>query len=288
MNDIYKRQNENSAILYLNSARKEYSKGKIIAIIMFFSMVVIPIILSVVVAVINNDIFSTISIVLSFIIFIIGEIENFCLKKQKLLGASLQFKFDQIVLGLKYSNKYLEDSLIDSFSINASLAKYKNKIDKSLYNWYADYSEDINDIAVFKCLKENILWDNSLRKKYLVLIISIFTLLCTALVCISILLNQSLLHFISIISFILPLLSYYIRGIKKLSSDIVKQNKIKVTIEKDNELCKLKNTRKLRDNNTQLSIELFNYRKSLYLVPNWFFKITRKKYENIFNEKGIS
>lgn len=39
---------------------------------------------------------------------------------------------------------------------------------------------------------------------------------------------------------------------------------------------KLKSKKKIWDEIEELQVEIFNYRKKAYLIPNWFYKLFRK------------
>ena len=80
-----------------------------------------------------------------------------------------------------------------------------------------------------------------------------------------------------IISSILPLSSYFYNGLKKLSKNIKSQENLYShieVIERD-----LKNQKAILDEIEELQVEIFEYRKKAYLIPDWFYKFYRNKFQ---------
>lgn len=83
---------------------------------------------------------------------------------------------------------------------------------------------------------------------------------------------------ILVISSIFPLFSYFISSFKKLSADITAWEKLYSHIEKiENEI---KCEKEICDEIEELQVEIFSYRQKAYLIPNWFYKMHRKKLQD--------
>lgn len=274
--EIFNRQNLPGMISAQKTASYCYLKGKKLAIVLACFLIVLPVIINIVLQLVNNIVLSSLLIVLSLIDFAIGEIIKKQLAKEKFNGAGMQQYFDEFVFNLKNSSKkYLAPKKLSLEERSKLIKKYEDKDNSPYYDWYSDYSELPYEQAVYNCQKENIRWDISIRKKYrgfLIILASLATIIITIS---AILQRMNVLSLVAIIVSIAPLLSYFYSGFKKLNKDITSQQQLYDVIGSIE--GKLKTKKKIWDEIEELQVEIFDYRKKAYLIPNWFYKLYRKK-----------
>ena len=153
--------------------------------------------------------------------------------------------------------------------------KYKDKNSKSKKNWYSDYSSLPYYEAVFCCQKENIRWDLGLRKRYRTLLLILALIAIGIVILLAILTNKRVSTIILALFSVFTLIEYFINSYIKIKNDIEKQSKLKLKMELIEENIKVCSD--LWDKIEELQVEIFEYRKKAYLIPDWFYKIFRKK-----------
>lgn len=273
--EIFNRQNLPGMIAAQKTANYCYTKGKQLAVILACLLIILPIAINLSIQFVNNEVISGILIVISLIDFIVGEIIKRQLNKAKFNGAGMQQYFDEFVFNLKNSSKkYLAPKKLSLEERSKLIRKYEAKDNSPYYNWYSDYSALPYEQAVYNCQKENIRWDISIRKKYRSFLISLASLTVIVITISAILQRMNVLSLIVIIFSIAPLFSYFYSGFQKLHKDIVSQQQLYAIINSIE--GKLKSKKKIRDEIEELQVEIFNYRKKAYLIPNWFYKLFRK------------
>lgn len=273
---IFDRQNLQGLVEEQKTAHYCYRKGKWLSLLLIFFQILLPIATNVIIIFTKNDIVSTILIVLSFIEFIVGEIIKHCMSRAKFLGACLQQHFDEFVFELKNSSrKWLQPDKLTRDERLILIGKYKNKSNERFYNWYSDYSALPYEQAVYNCQKENLRWDLNIRKKYLILLIVMCSCLSLGLIINAICQRMNIITLIVALSSLAPVGSYFCGMFRKLGKDISIQKLLLDKITAIDE--KQQNAESIWDEIEELQVEIFKYRKSLYLIPDWFYKIFRPK-----------
>ena len=160
--------------------------------------------------------------------------------------------------------------------------KYKDRSNENYKNWYSDFSSLPYEQAVYQCQKQNIRWDISVRKKYLILLIVIASFLALVVILNAIIQRCEVLSLITILSSIFPIFSYFFNSFKKLTSDISAQKDLYKHIEKIEE--KITTENEIWNEVEELQVEIFSYRKKAYLIPDWFHCIFKKDLQESENE----
>lgn len=273
--EIFSRQNLPGMISAQKAASYCYAKGKQLAVILACLLIILPIVINLSIQFVNNEVISCILIVISLIDFIFGEIIKRQLNKAKLNGAGMQQYFDEFIFNLKNSSKkYLAPKKLSLEERLKLIRKFEDKDNSPYYDWYSNYSTLPYEQAVYNCQKENIRWDISIRKKYRVFQIILASLAVIVIAISAILQRMNVLSLIVIVFSIAPLFSYFYSGFQKLHKDIASQQKLYDTISSIE--GKLKSKKKIWDEIEELQVEIFDYRKKAYLIPNWFYKLFRK------------
>lgn len=276
--DIFNRQNELPFVNAQKVAKYCYRRGKILAACLAVVLLLIPIAVNIIIPLINNDIFNGIMAILLIIAFVGGQVIRKLLEKQKFYGAGMQQYFDECVFDLKnLCRKYIVPRKI-TLSLRLELIKkYEKKDHTPFINWYPDYSALSYDKAVFYCQKENVRWDSDIRNMYRTYLICIALLLGTGVIINAVLQRMEVIKLLAIIISGLPITSYFFTGFQKLVEDINDQRSLMHHIEKLEHA--LNEGINIWDGVEELQVEIFNYRKKAYLIPDWFHEIFRKRFQ---------
>ena len=277
--DIFNRQNLPGCVAAQKAAHYCYKTGKWLALLLAIFLTYLPIVGNIIILCTNNEIVNAILIVLSVIELIVGEIIKHFLSKAKFAGASLQQYFDEIVFDLKNSSrKYLVPKKLNGNERRMLIAKYVDKDDGGFRNWYSDYSALPYEQAVYNCQKDNLRWDLAIRKKYFALLISLCSLLTIGIVINAIFQRMNVITLIATLSSIAPVFSYFCSAFRKLYKDISNQKHLSDTITAID--AKQENMESIADEIEELQVEIFTYRKSVYLIPDWFYNLFRRKMQS--------
>ena len=272
-------------INFLKAQHFVYASAKKWIAPLFFCMILWPLVINIVTNFVKNDVFLGLLIVATFIFTGLGYVIRYIYKKKKLLAAGIQQKFDLYVLDIKETcGKYLKQKMPQRECVIKAVKKYESKEDNLFLNWYSDYSKLPFEQAVFFCQKENLNWTLKLKKVYLIFLICFFTVIFIGIVINSILSSDLLIKFVLILFTLFPLILSFAEGLRKIIKDISCQQEIQEKIKQiETELNKL-NGKALNDLSEKLQAEIYMYRQKSYMVPEWFYKITRKKYQNTEDE----
>ena len=277
---IFNRQNEQSMILTIKAAAYSYAFGKKLTLYLAILLIICPILVNIVLIFIDNTILNSILSVFSIIVFIIGEFVRNKINKAKFYGAGMQQYFDEYVFSLKNScRKYISPKKLTLSKRIELVNKYKDKNtakdSDNFANWYSNYSALPYEQAVYQCQKESIRWDLSIRKKYNNFLKIIFYCVLVLLIINAILQRVVISSLITVISTIVPLFSYFLNSLKKLKADIIARADLYEHIEYIEK--NIKSKKDLWDEVEELQVEIFNYRKKAYLIPDWFHDLYEKK-----------
>lgn len=169
------------------------------------------------------------------------------------------------------------------------LATVKNNDIEEVKNWYSDYSDFSPIEQVFHCQKENLRWDINLRKefKYLLLILGIFIVIGFAVAALFV--NPSLIRFLCIVSWMLPLIDFFCFYWNRLQKDIERLRNLESKCEQIDRSISKKDFSKLEPESEKvqqikvhiidLQKEILEHRKESVFIPNWFYKIRQKNYQ---------
>lgn len=276
---IYERQNMPGLVEVQKAAHYCYSHGKTIVVFLALVSIVIPIISNLLLIIFTNTILANILSVVTFCCFAIAEILRGKLEKYKFYGAGLQQYFDEFVFGLKNScKKYIVPQKLTLEERLMLLKKYRSKESENFLNWYSDYSNMPYEKAVYYCQKENLRWDKRLREKYLWVLIPSLCVIIVGIVVHAILKNKNTDELIAILLSAIPIISYLYNGVKKLLKDIKNQNQIAACVEKIEAIDN--SSEEIWNGVEELQVEIFRYRKTNYLIPNWFYKLFKRRMQD--------
>ncbi|HQC30250.1 MAG TPA: S-4TM family putative pore-forming effector [Acholeplasmataceae bacterium] len=278
MNNIFEHQNipENQQLIV--AQHYVYKKAKQLSLLLFILSVIIPLIFNITKIWITNEIVAAIFSFVSICFLIASKIINSIINKEKSLAAQIQQKFDINVFELNNIN------CLNNEKIYVVAEKYKYKDWHRKKDWYPDYQELDKNKAIFYCQQQNLEWTNNLSRKYMMFLTVCVILMAAAVTLNFIIENKTMIHIISTIVIALPLITYYLVGFIKMIEDNQSLTEIRKYSNEIEILFKNKiivNLFMLEN----LQWMIFYYRKSKYLIPEWFDRIFYKNISNMEQKK---
>lgn len=279
-NDIFKRQNEEEMQELIVAQHFTYSNAKVWSAILFFVLVVAPIIVNIVLYFKLPDIVTGVLAFISLILLGIGELVRDYILSQKKLAAMLQQKFDVYVFNMA------GQCGIDENLIAIQVEKYKNKDWNRKLNWYQNYENMPKNRAIFYCQKENIDWTGNVSKKYCHFLLATIALLLISFLVNLIINNSSIIKILSILLTAFPLISYAFSSYKKIKHDNEEfLELVKFTKEIDDHLDEIDDI-ELSNKVNILQTMIYKFRQSKYLIPDWFENRFQKCLQSVENRKA--
>ena len=268
MNNLNEKQNNHDLLSLLKLQRYKYNQVSKISTLNFILSVLVPIGISII------GLFNLSSTTVSYINYI-GALctgvylwLSFKLKTMKENAAKIQYVFDVQLFGFKQNYLICNNSLTELLALSKG---EKVQRLKGLENWYSIKNNlHIND-AIFSCQQQNIRWDKKLRKYFLSFIIVLGLLSIFTITTIAILNNVEFNILWSYTFLLMPIVSYFISFIFSCVDDIKQQNELNESFN----FYKTQKTISIKDLSS-LEEKIFQYRKGLIKIPNWFFNIFRK------------
>ena len=286
---IYEKQSDTLIIQCLFAQRHKYSQAKLVAYVYFILCVVAVCVITVLKSIIHSETISGLSLVLSLMTFLVAFPLNKLISKIRPEAAEIQQYIDTTLyssnqyshLNSKWSCPITKDRVIEIVS------KYPQSGFTYNDKWYEDYSTCDYSKQILLCQKENLRWDNDLRKKYATAYKVIMYVIIVSIFVAAAIINPSFLNFLSIALWCLPFIKYLWSFNKHMKED-------------DNRITKLKNTADNLLNNLGLILDgdeliqkeielqngIFEHRKKAVLIPNFFYKLCRSKQQK--NEEKIA
>lgn len=279
MNKIIEHQNDRHILEMLSAQRNLYRKAKQWRNARFFVCVFSILLLSIIKAIWNNC--NGMAIALSMAVFLTllsGPVFNKQVDKRRELASRIRQLLDIELFGQQwdecyYGKKPTPEEIFDNKS---------KKISNELLDWYDKGIGEVQDLntAILLCQRENLYYDSHIR--------SSFTKSCTlfaVLVCLCIFVTGAIINsgdMLSIITFGLIPITPVVRWILSVRSEDSKDRGTRDTLEslvtKEMETVmkgKAVHVTELK----RIQNLMFSHRRDGYLVPEWYYKICRKKSE---------
>lgn len=271
--EIFERQNMPGLVAAQKTAHNCYSVGKIWSVFLVVTSVAVPVAINVVLSLFDIDILNGCLIFASFLCLIVSEFIRTRIKKWKFYGAGMQQYFDEFVFGLKNScKKYIYPQKLSLYERLKLMKRFDKRNDESFRDWYSDFSALPYEEAVYQCQKQNIRWEMSAKKTYLVVLIIMSAVIIIGIVINAILQRMNVWVMVAVLLTLVPVATFLYNAIKKLCEDVKSRNSLYLHIESMEEKH---SPEELWDEIEELQVEIFDYRKQAYLVPDWFHKLFR-------------
>ena len=218
---IYEKQHDPLIIQCLFAQRDKYNQAKIISWIYFFICGGLACFFLVLTSICNDDATKGLSICFLILSLFFKPLINMILFQLKTDAAKIQQYIDVYLYTRRNDSSahYVWHSPYSKDEIIELVSNYPTNGFNDNDSWYEDYSSEPFHKQIVLCQKENIRWDRSLRKKFLITICCIIIVLVLSIVVFGVLLNHALLDTLVIVSWILPLVGLLIEYIKNIKED---------------------------------------------------------------------
>lgn len=273
-NNIAEKQNEQISLDRLAAQRHLYTKAKRLSNLSFVVCALTPVFLSVAKVVWSDCVFMPkIIVVYSFGATLLRIWLKDVIVKLKTKAAQIQQLFDCELFGLPW-DKAICGSQPKPEDVHSSIkgASYKN-----LKNWYDPIVSELPlTVGALVCMRTNIVYDQSLRKAYSALCnILIGFAFLVVLVC-GMVNNTGLWDaFLYGMVPLLPLITWWIDQCKQHNANLTALNNIETLVESG--LTQAQSHKYVDTHNfEQIQSFIFLHRKSSYLIPDFFYGMTRK------------
>lgn len=284
---IFKHQNCNLLLKCLVAQRQEYSrakkaeayKGWLIPTVAFIAILAFILDISCITA--------TSSLMAIFSLLCSKHICEYVHTQRKKAAAIQQFFDVTLYSGVLCISK----SEWGELPTNTDIADAVSLINESFLNevkdWYSDYSNLPPEQQVFYCQRENIRWDQNLRKKYytfqliLLVIMIVFTLVVAMLV------NPTFIKMICVIAWVLPVVDYVIESFITLRKDNKRLDELNNKCNKLEVAISNQETSNITAELISIQQAIRKNRENSFMVPDWFYNSMKpnqqKKEDQIAN-----
>ncbi len=285
--DILYKQNLDANIDKLLAQRRLYSNAKIMQYILIGITVIIPILIAFVTnfSSLKIDDKSWIYIIYAIIVIFGEKILEIFIDRNKKTAASIQEKFDINIFEIS-ENELLNSVFVDHDIIRKYSKKDKNNTKKvrRVTNWYSEKIESLQtNIAILFCQRMNICYDQNIKKKYNLLLITLSIITFATLLIFALSNDFSLKKFI--IEVILPSIPIFNFTYKEISTNLESVDnlqKLREIIETRlsslsvNDTIEVEELRNIQD-------RIFQNRILSPLIPDFIYKLLWTELEDQMN-----
>ena len=236
---IYEKQSDPLIIQCFYAQHEKYSQAKMIAGGYFVICVILVCIFTVLSALIDNEIISGISIILSIVSGLVLYPVNNWISKFKKDAAEIQQYIDVTLYSSEeYSHiKNVWNCPLTKSQIIEKVSTYLQSGFTPNDKWYEDYSDRNYREQIILCQKENIRWDSELREKYTYAYYGVMVLAIVMIVIAGIIISPTFMEVISIISWCNPFVNYLLSFNKHMKEDLERVKELNLqadSVENDN------------------------------------------------------
>lgn len=287
--NIYELQNKEMILNALVVQSKFYSKAKRINFLSLILCVLLPIGYSLTKNLLSGEILLTIGALFTIALVFITPTLAACASKQKTIAAKIQQTIDFFLFedetfksrnddwGEVYTKDELHEIIAKSKISEKDIAKKKN--------WYSDYSSFPHIMQAYYSQCECVRWDGDLRKYFVnslyvcglvLMVFAIIIAVALKMTVFELIINTA--TFAPLIKFLLPLKKQLNKDCNRLKNLLHKQNTI------NNQLGVIIGGEELYQKVIGIQRELFEHRATALMVPDFFYRLNRKKQQVIEDE----
>ncbi len=269
---IYSRQNQRDILLLLKSQREEYSKAKRLQYFGVYSSIIATIVFAILTSQIDSDLLRSLSFFMAMLVFATSTVCSNTSKKIVTDAAKIQQTIDTRLFHISDYSHTLRAS--EEAEITA---KYQDSELSDFKNWYSDYSGMSFQKQVFYSQKENIRWDNSLRKKYYFIIILMTIGFPVSLFLYAIFMNITVSTLFAVGSWLFPLEQFLIKQWLGINESIKYLDNVNQRALKLEESFETLDTDVIKCNLCGLQMDIYENRRKSIQIPDWMHRKTRNK-----------
>lgn len=287
--NIYELQNKEMILNALVVQNKLYSKAKRINFLSLILCVLLPIGYSLIKNLISGEVLLAVGALFTILLAVISPALSAYASKQKTIAAKIQqtidfFLFEDETFKSRnddWGEVYTKDELLEIIT-KAKITK--KDIDKKR-NWYNDYSSFPHVMQVYFSQCECVRWDGDLRKCFVNSLYGCGLVLIVLVIISAVALKMTVFElivniatFAPLIKFLLPLKKQLDEDCDRLKNLLHKQNTI------NNQLGVIIGGEELYQKVIGIQRELFEHRATALMVPDFFYRLKRKRQQVIEDE----
>ena len=277
---IYIKQNDDFLLSCLKAQRREYTCAKHIALIKTL-LTFAGFIVSVIGMLYEQELLSALIYLFSMSILICNKYSDQKIKTYKIHAASIQQYVDVTLFSSAIGNQPSEwGELPTKTELSEAVSKVQQMDSSAVRNWYNDYSSLPSSLQVFYCQRENIRWNFRLYRSFLCLTCVLSLILVLLLLSVMFIMDASLIRVICFISWITPLLEYFVPIIFTVKSSVTQMRKLDSFCNKLE--AKMEKEGLLPSENELIELQgmIRKKRETCYLIPDWFYNLTKNIYQD--------
>ena len=272
-NGISIRQNDESNITRLAAQRQLYRDAGGIEILNAVLTVIVPISFTIIQDISGHG--KTLAGIISLIMLGVSFVFDNKQKTKKVLAATIQQEFDISVFAMDWDKRlYGERKNLNYEIADASKRIMSNEKKKaSLKDWYRKEVDALPlEEGITACQKINFDWDAGLRKRYRRLLIIILSLIIGGQLVIGVAKAEPIQEFLLRIVAISSALKWIIKSIDGINNDLKRMESIERAV--------YSNEKKSMEDLAFIQKEIFENRKVVTKIPDWFYKIFKNNDED--------
>lgn len=274
---LFKKQNDELLLKCLVAQRDEYSLAKKAAT-WKGCLIIIFAIISILSSWLDIDWVTAVSFLMAVLLIITSKHIDTFISKHKKHAAAVQQYFDVILYSGTLGNNISEWGPLPTFSdIANSISEIDNSSLNNVMNWYSDYSTLSAEQQVFHCQRENVRWDQQLRQKYNTFQIIFLIVVFIVMTIVFFLVNPTLIKFICVISWFVPIADYVITDYTMVNCDIKRLSELEKNCELLESKLACNNSDDIKANLISIQHKIQESREASYLIPDWFYNCRQLK-----------
>ncbi len=285
--DIFEKQNSDINIDRLLAQRRLYTNAKKVNYFLIGLTIIVPITISLITNFSKMEINDKhwIYVLFTFIAILLEKIFETYIDRCKKTAASIQEDLDTTIFQLK-TNELLNTTFVDAEVIRKHSRKDRNNQNKvmKVTNWYSKEIQIIpTNVAILFCQRMNICYDQNIKKKYNIILITLSVLTFLTLLMLALSNDFSLMKFM--IEAILPSIPIFTFTYKEFNTSLESVDNLQKLREIIEDNLRLISTNDTLDENELRRIQDRIYQNRILspLIPDFIYSILWSKLEDQMN-----
>lgn len=276
-NNIFIRQNDEKLLKCQLAQRNEYARAKKINKMKSILTIVFAV-FSIFASAVNIDILTALSSLFAMTLIVFNKYADNHVLVHKKHAASIQQYIDVTLFSSAIGGTKSEwGDLPNKTDLAETISEFSSADTSAVKNWYSDYSSLPGESQVFHCQRENIRWNYKLHKSYIHFCNCLLLIIAIVMIIAIFKKNPDIIKLICVLSWLTPLAEYAYSVSKEVRTSISLLQKIDSLCDQiENDLT---NNKSIKSKLIDLQYKIRERREVGYLIPDWFYKIQREKYQ---------
>ena len=285
-NIILTQQNDPFLLQCLLAQRSEYTKAKIasrnkliiITLFTIFSMYSLTD---------DSDILSAIASLFAVVLIIFNKNSEKHISSLQKHAASIQHYFDATLFASAIGGTKDEwGELLNKSDLANSISNITATDTTDVRNWYRVSTSLPVTSQIFYCQRQNVRWEQELRKSYIYLQIGIFLFVTLTMLATLLFINPSVVKVISMSSCLVSIGEHTYSICRQIIGNILLSQKIESLCDHIENKITEDHYQPTKNDLIRLQHKIKENRENCYLIPDWFYRIQKEEYQK--REETIS